>query len=313
MSRNQRARRKEKHFKQKRDARLLRPSKSTIWNQACDRADELMDQELWSEARDVLEDVDRTHPGANCVLDRLADIYEELGDTEGLASVDSRRRSNPTLDAMMRQLTEIQSRYDDKPLSHVEPDSQVTLLLNFEIDYEPYDVPRRPQIQQWTSDGYAALQQGKGRQAEVLFKKCIEAGEDAPDILNNLAAAYAMQGRDEESQELASAVHAKWPEYFFGRIHMAMTATSEGRFGVAEQYLRPLLTKQRFHVSEFRAMAIAYIQLELEQNRLNAAQSWLDIWKSVDPDDQDVQVMQNRIKTHSLPNRLQKFLRELWS
>ena len=291
---------------------MLRPSKSAIWTAACDRADELMDQELWSEARDVLEAADRTHPGANCVLDRLADVYEELGDTDGLASVDSRRKSNPSLDAMMRQLTEIQSRYDDKLPSHVEPDSRETLLLNFEIDYEPLDVPRSPQVQEWSKDGYYALQQGKGREAEVLFKKCIEAGEEAPDILNNLAAAYAMQGRDEESQELASAVHTKWPEYFFGRIHMAMTATSERRFSVAEQYLRPLLTKKRFHISEFRAMAIAYIQLELEQDRLNAAQSWLDVWMSFDPDDHDLQVMQMRINAHSMPNRLRNFLTGLW-
>ncbi len=312
MSRNQRARRKEKHVKQKRDARLLRPSKSAIWTAACDRADELMDQELWSEARDVLEAVDRTHPGGNCVLDRLADVYEELGDTDGLASVDSRRRSNPTLDAMIRQLTEIQSRYDDKLPSHVEPDSRETLLLNFEIYEEPIDVPRSPQIQEWVEEGYYALQQRKGREAEVLFKRCIEAGEDAPDIMNNLSAAYAMQGRDDESHELSRAVHAKWPEYFFGRIYMANTAVSEGRFGVAERYLRPLLTQKRFHMSEFRALAIAYIQLEIEQHRLNSAQSWLDVWKSVDPDNHDLQVMQMRIKASSMPNRLQNFLTRFW-
>lgn len=76
MSRNQRARRKQKHSKQQRDARLLSPSRSTIWNAACNRADELIDQELWSEAREVLEAVDRSHPGANCVLDRLAEVYD---------------------------------------------------------------------------------------------------------------------------------------------------------------------------------------------------------------------------------------------
>ena len=312
MSRNQRASRKEKHFKQKRDARLLRPSKSTIWTAACDRADELMDQELWSEAREVLEEVDRSHPGGNCVLVRLAEVYEELGETDALASVNSRRNSHRTLNEVVRRYIETHSGIDDSPPSHVEPDSRETLLLNFEIYEEPIDVPRSPQIQEWVEEGYYALQQRKGREAEVLFKRCIEAGEDAPDIMNNLSAAYAMQGRDDESHELSRAVHAKWPEYFFGRIYMANTAVSEGRFGVAERYLRTLLTQKRFHMSEFRALAIAYIQLEIEQHRLNAAQSWLDVWKSVDPDDHDLQVMQTRIKASSMPNRLQNFLTRFW-
>jgi hypothetical protein len=47
---------------------------SLIWSEACDRADNLIDQEFWSEAREVLEAVDRSHPGANCVLDRLAEV-----------------------------------------------------------------------------------------------------------------------------------------------------------------------------------------------------------------------------------------------
>ena len=303
MSRNQRARRKEKHFKQQRDARLLRPSKSAIWNEACDRADDLIDQELWSEAREVLEAVDRSHPGANCVLDRLAEVYDELGETDCLASVNSRRKSNPILNEVVHQLIDIQGRFDDNQRSHVEPESREIAVLNFKIDYDPVYVPRSPQIQEWAEDGYDALQQKKGREAEVLFKKCVEAAGDAPDLMNNLAAAYAMQGRDAESHELARAIHAKWPEYFFGRIYMANTATLEGRFDVAEQYLRPMLTQQRFHITEFRAMATAYIQLEIERHRLDAAQSWVDLWKTVEPDHHDLKVFQQRIKARSIYSR----------
>lgn len=308
MSRNQRARRKAKHFKQQRDARLLRPSKSAIWNEACVRADELIDQELWSEAREVLETVDQAHPGANCILDRLAEVYDALGETECLASVNSRRKSNPILNEVVHQLVDIQGRFGDNPRSQVEPESREMVILNFEIDYDPIDVPRSPQIQEWAEEGYDALQQKKGREAEVLFKKCVEAAEDAPDLMNNLAAAYAMQGRDAESHDLARAIHAKWPEYFFGRIYMANTATLEGRFGVAEQYLRPMLTQQRFHITEFRAMATAYIQLEIEQHRLNAAQSWVDVWKSVEPDHDDLEMLQQRIKVRSIPDRLLNWL-----
>ena len=307
MSQNQRARRKEKHLKQRRDARLLRASNSAIRNEACDRADDLIDQELWSEAREVLEAVDRSHPEANCVLERLAEVYEELGETDCLASVNSRRKLSPVPNEVSQQLIDIQRRFDGNRLSRAEPESREILVLNFNIDYDPIYVPRSPQVQEWAEDGYYALQQNKPREAEVLFKKCVEAASDAPDLLNNLAAAYAMQGRDAESNELARSIHAKWPEYFFGRVFMANSATLEGRFDVAEQYLRPMLTQQRFHITEFRAMATAYIQLEIGKNRLNAAQSWIDLWKSLESDYPDLKMFQQRINARSIPDRIPQF------
>ena len=51
-------------------------------------------------------------------------------------------------------------------------------------------------------------------------------------------------------------------------------------------------------------MATAYIQLEIEQHRLDAAQSWVDLWKSVEPDHHDLKVFQQRIKARSIPDRL---------
>lgn len=302
MSRNQRARRKQKHFKQQRDARLLSPSRSTLWNAACNRADELIDQELWSEAREVLEAVDRSHPGANCVLDRLAEVYDQLGETDCLASVNSRRKSN--LNEMVQQLIDIQGLFNDEERRDIESESPEILMLNFSINYDPVYLPRSPQIQKWAEDGYDALQHTQGREAEVLFKKCVEAGEDAPDLMNNLAAAYAMQGRIAEADELARAIHAKWPEYFFGRLYMANVAMLEARFADAEKYLRPMLMKQRFHITEFRAMLTSYIQLEIERYRLHAAQRWLDFWKSVEPDHQELKLLQKRIDARSISHVL---------
>ena len=88
---------------------------------------------------------------------------------------------------------------------------------------------------------------------------------------------------------------------------MANVATLEGRFHIAEQYLRPLLMQQRFHITEFRAMATAYLQLEIEKHRLDAAQSWIDLWKSVEPE-YDLELFQQRIKSRSIPDRLPYFL-----
>lgn len=304
MSKNQRARRKEKQIKQQRDARLPRSSKSAIWNRACDRADDLIDQELWSEAREVLEAVDRSHPGGNCVLERLAEVYDYLGESDCLASVESRRKSNPSLIEAVHRLIDIESHFDANQRNLAEPESHQIMTLSFQIDYEPVYVPRSPQVQEWAEEGYVALTQKKGRKAEALFKKCVEAASDAPDLWNNLAAACALQGRDAESHELSRAIHAKWPEYFFGRIYMANTATREGRFDVAERYLRPMLTQKRFHITEFRAMVTSNVQLEIRRDRLDVAQSWIDTWKSIEPDSDDLIALQRLIQARSISDRL---------
>jgi|GEM_PF-4463289 len=153
---------------------------STIWHEACDRADGLMDRGLWSQAREVLEEVDRLHPGADCVLDRFAEVYEELGETDCLTAVNSRRTPNSIPDELIRQLIDSESRFRDDERRHVNPASREVVLLDFEIVYDPIDVIHRPKIQAWAEDGVEALGQNKGQEAEVLFKSALKRGEKLP-------------------------------------------------------------------------------------------------------------------------------------
>ena len=304
MSRNHRTRGKEKREKQQRDARSRLPSKSTIWNQACDRADELINQNLWSEARDVLETVDRLHPGADCIHVRLAVVYEELGETELLASVRSLYKSNPVVRDLVHRLIDLESQIEEGVHSSDEPDSRGGVLLQFEVYHEPNATSHSQQVQEWSEAGFQALQNNKGREAEVLFKKCLEEGEIAPDIMNNLAAAYMMQGMEAESEQLAREIYDRWPDYFFGRIAMANMAIRDGRIDDADQYLRSMLTQQRFHITEFHAFVSVHIQLEIKRRRVKSAQSWLDLWKSVEPDHPNLSGLQKQIHALSLVDRL---------
>ena len=304
MSRNHRMRGKVKRDKQQRDARLRLPSKSTIWNQACDRADELIDQNLWSEARDVLETVDRLHPGADCIHVRLAVVYEELGESELLASVRSLYKSNPIVRDLVHRLIDLESQIEEGVHSSDEPDSRGGVLLQFEVYHEPNGSSHSPQVQEWAEAGFEALQNENGRKAEVLFKKCLEAEGDAPDLLNNLAAAYMFQGRDAESEQLAREIYDRWPDYFFGRIAMANLAMQEGRFDDADQYLRTMLTQQRFHITEFHAFVTAHIQLEIKRRRVKSAQNWLDLWKSVEPDHPRLSGLKKQVDALSMVDRL---------
>lgn len=307
MSRNHRTHGNGKRSKKPQDARLRLPSKSTIWNQACDRAEELMDQNQWSEAREVLETVDRLHPGAECVLVRLAEVYQKLGEKEQLAAVKSRYKSSPGKE-LVRSLINLDTDFEDGLRSSVEPEAQEIVLLQFEIYDEPNVSTQCEQVQEWAEAGFEALQNKKGREAEVLFKKCLEQGVAAPDIMNNLAAAYALQGREEKSEQLVCEIHERWPDYFFGRLAMANMATRDGHFDVADQYLRPMLRQQRFHITEFHGLVSAYVKLEVERGRFGAAQGWLDTWKLVDPDHPRLNELQRNIEAFSVANQLKSLM-----
>jgi tetratricopeptide (TPR) repeat protein len=122
-------------------------------------------------------------------------------------------------------------------------------LIGFDISWEPTPSDRSPQVQHWLGDGIEAVQAGDGKRAERLFKKCLETAGDAPDLLNNLAGAYELQGRHDEGYRLLQEIRERWPDYFFGRISMANLAVAAGNFERAEEMLAPLLppTEAAYH------------------------------------------------------------------
>ena len=89
---------------------------------------------------------------------------------------------------------------------------------------------------------------------------------------------------------------------------MANIATQGGRFDDANQYLLAKLTQQRFHITEFHAFVYAHIQLEIKRRRVKFAQSWLDFWKSVEPDHPRLSALQPQIHALSLADRFGSIL-----
>jgi len=157
------------------------------------------------------------------------------------------------------------------------------LLLGFELHAEP-DPGRDPQVEQWLTEATLALQRRDADEAERLLKQALEIEPDAPALLNNLAAAYEMQGRLPEAEVIVRQLYQRYPDYVFARTSMAQLCMSRGEIDEAEALLKPLLTRQRFHFSEFAAFCMAQIQLFLARGNPEAARSWLDVWATVDPD-----------------------------
>jgi predicted Zn-dependent protease len=152
-----------------------------------------------------------------------------------------------------------------------------------------------PQVAAWMAEAALALRSGDAKRSESLVLQALEVEPEAPDVLNNLAAAYEKQGRSAEAEALIVQVFERHPDYLFGRVSMAQLYLRDGKFEEAKALLEPLLSRQRFHFSEFAAVCSAEIDLFLRQGNQKAADSWLEMWASADPDHPAIPLLRQRL------------------
>jgi len=184
---------------------------------------------------------------------------------------------------------------------------QDLLLLGFEIHREPNRV-HRPHVEDMAREAMAALENDDGQEAERLLKQALEMEPDALDLLNNLAAAYRLQGRYDDWKPLIHEIHRRDPDYFFGRINMAFYHLDAGNLEEAREMLTPLLSRPRFHLSEFVAVCQTQIALCRAEGHLDAARSWLKMWEDVDPDHPGLQDFRRRLGLSGLPGALARLV-----
>jgi predicted Zn-dependent protease len=169
------------------------------------------------------------------------------------------------------------------------------LLLGFEIHEEAKGGHSR-QVERWAIQAMEALHEGEGSRAEQLLKRALEEEPDAPDLQNNLASAYLLQDRYEESEALIREIHQRHPDYFFGRTNMAIQYVTQGKLDQAQALIQPLLSQRRLHRTEFAALCMAQIELLIAEGQQEAAGSWLKMWEGIDPDHPAIPEARRRIK-----------------
>lgn len=181
------------------------------------------------------------------------------------------------------------------------------LLLGFEIYGEP-DEKHAPRVQQWAQEAMLALYKEDWSQAERLLDQALAVEPDTPDLLNNRAMAYKLQGRDEEAETILQQIHERNPDYLFARVGLAQRHVERGEFEEAHELLEPLLHRKRLHFSEFDGMCGAFVQLTLAEGNRDVARSWFDIWESVDPENPKLDIFRlqvnNPFRSLGLKNRL---------
>jgi len=179
-------------------------------------------------------------------------------------------------------------------------DWREVLLLGFEIHGEALR-QHSSRVERWMNEAIMALNRGDGNRAESLLLKALEVEPGMPDILNNLATTYGLQGREREGEAILRQLLEEHPDYLFARTMLARLSIEQGEIEEAESLLDPLMSRRRFHFAEFSTYSATMIQLYLAKGQPERARSWLEMWASVAPDDPALAYWQEELDQGSLP------------
>lgn len=163
---------------------------------------------------------------------------------------------------------------------------QTVTLMDFEIHHEAtYTHSKR--VGQWLTQAIKLLRKRTpeaATQAEELLNKAIAAEPESPDLYNNLAAAYQIQGRSKASEALVAEVHQRFPDYTMAAMAQARRHLGAGDLEAAEAILKTFMARDRFHVDEFSAFCETYADLMLAKGMPDGARSWLQMWEQTAPE-----------------------------
>jgi predicted Zn-dependent protease len=143
--------------------------------------------------------------------------------------------------------------------------------------------------------------------AEPLLKEALALEPNSPDLMNNLAEAYELQGRADEAHALLLETHQRFPDYFFARAAVAIIRAKKGEVDEAKILLEPLRTQSKYHISEFVALCMAEVEMDLAMGQPEAARHWANMLAQIEPDHPVVKRLQNRLAP---PPTFSKLLRK---
>jgi tetratricopeptide (TPR) repeat protein len=165
----------------------------------------------------------------------------------------------------------------------IEGEEREILLLTFEIIYEPLDI-LPPEVAPLYVEAIEASRRKQLDRAEELLMEAIKLAPDQPSLWNNLTNIYQLQGREEESLAMLNHLNTEFPDYFFGIVNTANLAILNREYEQAHTILKGLLHRRRLHISEYDAMARAFVDLFVGMENLDAAQAWMKMWESITSD-----------------------------
>ncbi len=173
------------------------------------------------------------------------------------------------------------------------------LLMGMEINDEP-TVIHSKKVAKLSQSAILSLKRGDSEEAESILLEALKLEPSAPDLKFNLANSYILGEREEEAYDLLHKIHAEHPDYTFATITLARHYIDNKELEKAEEIVKPLLMKRQFNYQEFGKLCETHIHLAVKKKTLEAARSWLGMWKQVaDEDDPDLDYWCNRLEKKS--------------
>ncbi len=169
-------------------------------------------------------------------------------------------------------------------------------LITYEFhDDQPFE--HSPKVLKLTEQALILLRTGTpaaGVAAEALLQEAL-AITTAPDLLNNLAVAYQLQDREAEGIDLCRQIVADYPTYIPARVSIARFHLLKQETDIADAILKPILKQSRFHVDDLATFSEGYLLLLVQQQALDGAKGWLQLWAQVTPDHPRVEFWQHHL------------------
>jgi tetratricopeptide (TPR) repeat protein len=173
---------------------------------------------------------------------------------------------------------------------------QEVQLQGYEIDDTPEPDKKLPKgVQRLLEETHALLSEGRFEEAEEKARAGLELFPDYYVFLNFLGSALQGQRRHREMEEVVKHTVEVHPDYLFARAAMATLAVERGDFEEAEEWLKPLEKRRKFHTSEFGALMAARIQIAVARKDKASAQQWLAMLESVYPDAPQLETLRRRV------------------
>ncbi len=168
----------------------------------------------------------------------------------------------------------------------IEGKQQNLLMIGFTVTEEPIG-PLPPAVEALYVSALNALNLQDFEQGAQLLEKAIQLVPNEPSLLNNLALAYEQMGRLTECRAIQERIYVEFPDYLFGIVSQANGAITDGEFEKAHALLGSLLSRQKLHIAEFRAVAEGFIRLLLAEDQVQGAERWMELWEGIEDDHPD--------------------------
>ncbi len=184
------------------------------------------------------------------------------------------------------------------------------MSLSFQITREPLREPTDPVLRSVLQRAHEALQDDHFMLAEKLFEQAVRMEPEDPGHHFNLASVREMGRMGHDYKRAVQVIHERWPDYGFARMAVAIQLAQRGQWQEARDLTRIVMAKSELHFTEFRMLAMCQVAIGISAGLLQSSKSWLDMAKSVLPDETDLhEMLQEQITMAETPGLLSRAMK----